>query len=415
MSGPPVSGAEIADEATTVHIETTPSGEENFGAMHPTQESLSSASGNMLNGQGIADRAAHALNQLIRTDIHGLNNLVQAWLDEKVNLPLAEPFVARCAEATKDLATLLPPSAAGLRDPSPSVVQQAKIMLRNTLRRVNIQRESTVEDYFSQMFGDNLRWETIGIFFSAASRAAIDIESFPSLYMNEQQRSDLIRALTYVGDCCLETCLALDCLNDLQLVLQYENFIVHSQVDGDQSYHSWRRMGDLASSLFALGYHEKIDTATSNIPPFVAELRKAAFARIYTGDKSLAVFLGRPPRIAKAYCTFQLPANEPGIWDNTDSTIADSETSLGLPDREGSSAIDSASNSLEPINYTAETRWKKQMQYEKQPTINGENYQPTSNSLPASEIAMLIHSPKISSWAPDLTIYTPFSSCTWLL
>ncbi|KAH8734476.1 hypothetical protein BGZ61DRAFT_442601 [Ilyonectria robusta] len=319
------------------------------------QEPDFSASGNMLNGQGIVDRAAHALNQLIRTDIPGLKNLVQVWLDKRVNLPLAEPFVARCAEATKDMATLFPPSTAGLRDPSALVVQQAKLLLRNTLKRFTIHRESTVEDYFSQMLGDNLRWESIGIFFTAASRAAIDRDSYPSLYMTDQQRSVLIRALTYIGDCCLEICLSLDCLNDLQLILQYENFIVHSQVDGDQSYHSWRRMGDLASSLFALGYHEKIDAAASNIPPFVAELRKSTFARVYTGDKSLAIFLGRPPRIAKAYCTFQLPTNESDFWGNTGPASAP-EPSLGPSDGESSATVDLGSDRLEPINYTADTR-----------------------------------------------------------
>ncbi|KAH7155805.1 hypothetical protein B0J13DRAFT_593801 [Dactylonectria estremocensis] len=320
------------------------------------QEPFSSSSSNMLNGQGIADRAAHALNQLIRTDIPGLKSLVQTWLDKGVNLPLAEPFVARCAEAARDLATLLPPSVAGLQDPSESVARQAKLLLRNTLRRFTIRRESTVEEYYAQMFGDNLRWETIGIFFHAACRAAIDIVSFPLLYSNDRQRRDLIRALTYVGDCCLETCLALDCLNDLQLILQYENFILHSQVDGDQSYHSWRRMGDLTSSLFALGYHEKIDAAISNIPPFVAELRKRAFARVYKGDKGLAIFLGRPPRITKAYCTFQIPANQPGAWDTPGPASSNYGTYLASPIGEDSATVGPESDCLEPINYTAETR-----------------------------------------------------------
>jgi hypothetical protein len=85
------------------------------------------------------------------------------------------------------------------------------------------------------MSGKNLRWESLGIFLTAASRAALDISSFAPLYNSDERRRSLIKALLYIGDCCLETCIALDCLNDLQLVLQYENLIVHSQVDGDQS------------------------------------------------------------------------------------------------------------------------------------------------------------------------------------
>ncbi|KPM45974.1 hypothetical protein AK830_g722 [Neonectria ditissima] len=314
------------------------------------QEPVSSASRDMLNGQSLADRAAHALNQLIRMDIPRLRKLVQVWLDKKVNLPLAEPFVARCADATQAMTASLPSSTIGLPEPSAVVVQQAKLMLRNTRRRLVLRRESTVAEYFAQMFGDNLRWESLGIFFNAATRAALDVASFPSLYTDDQQRRDLIRALTYVGDCCLETCLALDSMNDLQLILQYENFIVHSQVDGDQSYHSWRRIGDVASSLFALGYHEKIDETTSNIPLFVAELRKATSARVYAADKSLAIFLGRPPRIVKAYCIFQLPANLPNIWDTGDATTAAGQ------DAERTVVGETSSNDLEVINYTADTR-----------------------------------------------------------
>ncbi|KAK7397709.1 hypothetical protein QQX98_012924 [Neonectria punicea] len=319
------------------------------------QEPVSSASRDMLNGQSLADRASHALNQLIRMDIPRLRKLVQVWLDKKVNLPLAEPFVARCADATQDMAALLPSSSIGLPEPSAVVVQQAKLLLRNTRRRLVLRRESTVAEYFAQMFGDNLRWESLGIFFNAATRAALDVASFPSLYADDQQRRDLIRALTYVGDCCLETCLALDSMNDLQLILQYENFIVHSQVDGDQSYHSWRRIGDVASSLFALGYHEKIDETASNIPLFVAELRKATSARVYAADKSLAIFLGRPPRIVKAYCTFQLPANLPNIWAIGDVATT-REPSQTAQNGERSIVGDSGSNDLEAINYTADTR-----------------------------------------------------------
>lgn len=73
-------------------------------------------------------------------------------------------------------------------------------------------------------------------------------------------------------------------------------------------------MGDLSSSLFALGYHEKLNEANSQIPGFILELRKATFARIYAADKSLAIFLGRPPRVLKLYCDFQLPSFGPDLW-----------------------------------------------------------------------------------------------------
>lgn len=113
-------------------------------------------------------------------------------------------------------------------------------------------------------------------------------------------------------------------------------------------------MGDVASSLFALGYHEKIDEEVNNIPSFLAELRRACFARIYAADKSLAIFLGRPPRIVKEYCFLQLP------------TLTAIRTGEGTPRSNYITQLTSSENSpvirdertdrTEPINYTADTR-----------------------------------------------------------
>ena len=36
------------------------------------------------------------------------------------------------------------------------------------------------------------------------------------------------------------------------------------------------------------------------------DLRRAAFARAYSADKNLSIFLGRPPRINHKYCRFQV-------------------------------------------------------------------------------------------------------------
>lgn len=92
-------------------------------------------------------------------------------------------------------------------------------------------------------------------------------------------------------------------------------------------------MGDLSSSLFALGYHERITDAST--PNFIAELRTATFARIYAADKALAIFLGRPPRIIKAYCNIHLPNNLPFLWGQVPPLVEDGP---------------------EPINYTVDTR-----------------------------------------------------------
>lgn len=68
----------------------------------------------------------------------------------------------------------------------------------------------------------------------------------------------------------------------------------------------WRRVGDVISSIMALGYHEDL-SKKADTPVFLTELRKTAFARIYSLDKNSSLFLGRPPRLSKRFCHFQLP------------------------------------------------------------------------------------------------------------
>lgn len=180
----------------------------------------------MPKNNAIVEKAIHALKQLCPTDMSHLNSLVHVWLDQGVNLPLAGPLVAPIAAAVAQSANATS---------SDDWVSQHTVLLENTDRPITLHRDMSVSDFFSQLLGHGLRWDVLGIFFAAASRAALDTTSFPPLYTGEAQRWDLITSLTYIGDSCLDMCLAADCLDDLQLILQYENCIVHSQVDGDQS------------------------------------------------------------------------------------------------------------------------------------------------------------------------------------
>ncbi|KAL2703509.1 hypothetical protein AAEP93_004580 [Penicillium crustosum] len=301
----------------------------------------------------ILEKGLFALSHLDQLEIPKIASLVRSWLDRGVNLPLAAPFVSQSLKAVANWSNHPRPSCNG-SDYRFDARQRVRFLLESTQKPIVVQRDSSFELFLSQIFGENLRLEALGIFLAAAARATLDTCSFPALFTTDRQRRELTKTLSLIGDFCLETCLALDCLDDLQLVLQYENFIVHSQVDGDQSYHSWRRMGDVASSLFALGYHEKIDEDMHDIPIFLAELRRACFARIYAADKSLAIFLGRPPRIVKEYCFFQLPTylgvRNDEYTTGFDNPIQSSRSNVNWE------IGDTTQNNPEPINYTADTR-----------------------------------------------------------
>jgi hypothetical protein len=66
-------------------------------------------------------------------------------------------------------------------------------------------------------------------------------------------------------------------------------------------YNSWKKLGDVASSLFALGYHEDVGQEEST-PRFLLRMRRDALRRAYSADKNVSIFLGRPPRIARKHC-----------------------------------------------------------------------------------------------------------------
>lgn len=68
-------------------------------------------------------------------------------------------------------------------------------------------------------------------------------------------------------------------------------------------------MGDVISTIFALGYHEQFN-AGEQISLFCKDLRRAALARIYSADKNVAIFLGRPLRLPFRVCKSQLPLME---------------------------------------------------------------------------------------------------------
>ncbi|KAE8409965.1 hypothetical protein BDV37DRAFT_277613 [Aspergillus pseudonomiae] len=278
----------------------------------------------------LTQRAADALSQFFGTfPLEATISFVNFWLATGINLALAGPFVKHCAQTMNHLLPLLSHKDWHL--------VYARQLLQNSAKPLQFNHESNFASFSAQFFDENARWETIGIFFVVVSRATLDVPYFPSLYLSEKEQYALRRSATKLSDCALEISLSLDCLNDLQLIFQYENFIVHSHVDGDQSYHSWRRLGDAIASTFALGYHENIENKP-DLPPFLIELRKLASARLYSADKNIAIFLGRPPRMSKRFCHFQLSSS----WAGFDSDAPEHITAA-LQDAKAS--------------YKAETRW----------------------------------------------------------
>ncbi|CAG9961934.1 unnamed protein product [Clonostachys byssicola] len=248
----------------------------------------------------LAKQGAEILERALTTfDGNELKALIHFWTARGISLALAEPFVGSCCEAFVSLGAQTSATPQWF-------MEQSRALLANSMRLLDLRPRMSAADFIFQTSGEQLRWESLGIFFTAVVRATFDVPFFPTLYKDDEERSALRKFAARLSDDLLDLALSLDCLNDFQIVLQYENFIIHSHVNGDHSYQSWRKLGDVIASIYALGYHQKIDTGMDDFA-FLSELRKTVLARMYSADKNVAIFLGRPPRMTKRFCVFQTP------------------------------------------------------------------------------------------------------------
>ena len=71
-------------------------------------------------------------------------------------------------------------------------------------------------------------------------------------------------------------------------------------------YAAWQRNGEVCDAIIAMGLHQgnQVDSQT---PFFLAQTRKKIFISAYGHDKSIASFLGRPPRLSHRYCKIEMP------------------------------------------------------------------------------------------------------------
>lgn len=165
---------------------------------------------------------------ILSYDIDDLSRLIAFWLAKDVDLALGESLVKPCAMTMDRFSNMWENDGAVFSS-------QTRLLFYNSIRPLESEKSVKKSAFCAQFTGDNVRWETIGIFFTAIARATFDIQFFPPLYKTTAEQINIRRFAAEISDSCLELCINLDCMNDLQLIFQYENFIIHSYVNGDQS------------------------------------------------------------------------------------------------------------------------------------------------------------------------------------
>lgn len=180
-----------------------------------------------------------------------MKSLVLFWRAKGINLALAGPFVELCAES----ASCTSLSSCQGEDWH---VGLAQTLIENTARPLEYDATTSFSSYSAQILQSQTRWETLGLFLCAVLRATMDVPFFPSLFTTATQRRDFRAMIMRQIGCFLDVCISMDCLNDLQLFLQYEYFIIHSYMDGDQS--KWWRFPAGGCTVSALINHVQVIT-----------------------------------------------------------------------------------------------------------------------------------------------------------
>jgi hypothetical protein len=197
----------------------------------------------------------------------------------------------------------------------------ARRIFKQTFIPIDVDENTTPENLHLTCTGAKLRFEIIGVIIVYYVMGCL-VTDLEQIKLVAEQGGQYLLELTHASNQCVSFCDRAESLNDILLWLLHANVILLTFQYGEASklhtisttsfvftqigHLAWRRTGDLASTVFALGIHQE-PSSHVKLPFFVLELRRHIFCNAYSTDKALSTFFGRPPRISKRYCSTQPP------------------------------------------------------------------------------------------------------------
>lgn len=211
--------------------------------------------------------------------------------------------------------------------------QLAEDILRSSSSDIAITQDLDLEAFCALFSGANLRIETLGLLYTMAARSSLYTKGYGD---DKYQDDKFTTEMGWYGNSCLRLARELAPeTTDLMVWLAHENLQLTTLFEGDASESSvpetssshihsvlglgvWRRVGDLATDLLALGLNRE---ATHSVTPFfLAECRRRSFVRAYYLDKVFAAVFNRPPRITARHadCNLPLDLSDDEIFTSSD-------------------------------------------------------------------------------------------------
>ncbi|KAF3387488.1 hypothetical protein F1880_001189 [Penicillium rolfsii] len=218
------------------------------------------------------------------------------------------PFKAMCEECIR---------VKNIEDLTASITVS---IIQNTAEEFEVPPTMAGKDFHQLFTGPAIRLEMIGVICSLAGRARY-LGLARDKFDGQLSPIQFARKMLAASDAAIYICKILTPLNDLTIWLVHENLLLSDLINGDSSPHCWSRLGDLSTDIFALGLHRDAKNS-DQLPEFLLETRRRQFAAAYQLDKSIATFLGRPPRMPLRYSDCRMPL------DISDDALAPEDTNL---------------------------------------------------------------------------------------
>ncbi|KAI0883873.1 uncharacterized protein GGS22DRAFT_195046 [Annulohypoxylon maeteangense] len=208
------------------------------------------------------------------------------------------------------------------------ISQLAKDVLHSSSSQVNITSSLDPDSFCALFSGNNLRVETLGLLYTTAARSYLC-----GMVYDESKHDGFIQAMIRCSNLSLQLARDLSTqTNDFIIWLAHDNLQLTTLVEGEPSLGVWRRLGDLATDLFALGLHRESTYSTDTTPFFLAECRRKTFATAYHNDKFFMAVFNRPPRIPARFVDFNLPLDlsEDEIFATSSEMLEQARSKLSL-------------------------------------------------------------------------------------
>ena len=182
--------------------------------------------------EGRVEEGAKMLASL--KDFPLFESMIQKWQDDVHGATIFCPWIMTCVASVR--AEFYEPL---MQQPNeqqdPVLIGLSSKLFYNSLQPLKVDGSWTLDQYTMSFNGSNIRWETVGMFFTAVGLAAMKRASHLLARAGNMVAEVLARRMIDFGESCLAFCEEAGHLNDAEIWISYELALLTSVIEGDAS------------------------------------------------------------------------------------------------------------------------------------------------------------------------------------